>query len=298
MAHEQTLYCLNKHKAPYWFVLLCWLASLFILASDTQAQDPTLTLMSFNIRCGYCEPAESNNAWRKRKFLVAHLIQMNAPDIIGLQEAELFQVNDLITMLKDYEWVGVGRDDGHLKGETTAILYRKTRLSVELKQTLWLSTTPTVPSLGWDASYKRTLSKIKLFDNINEKTFFVFNTHFDHRGEQAKTESAKLLIQEVEKLTAKSAILVSGDFNFSKTNSNYRIITESLTDAETTAKAIASNTNYTFNDFGKTNDTAEKIDFIFTNEQINVLTHKVDTTRYNHLYPSDHFPVVIKFMLK
>jgi hypothetical protein len=32
------------------------------------------------------------------------------------------------------------------------------------------------------------------------KIFFVFNTHFDHRGERAREESARLILEEIKRI--------------------------------------------------------------------------------------------------
>ena len=162
---------------------------LFSLVQITNAQTP-VKVMTFNIRCGYCEPAESENHWSKRKFLVAYLIEKHQPDLIGFQEAELFQVSDLKTVLSNYESIGVGREDGAQKGETTTIFYRKDRFGLRDFQTIWLSETPEKVSKGWDAAYSRTLTFSKFFDLQNNTDFYFLNTHFDHMGELARVESA------------------------------------------------------------------------------------------------------------
>lgn len=265
---------------------------------ESLAQSNQLSAMSYNIRCGSCEPSDSPNNWKKRKYLAAHLIKTQNPDIIGLQEAELFQVEDLVEMLDDYSWIGVGRDDGKDKGETTAILFRTARLSLQSQKTLWLSQTPQQPSRGWDAAYRRTLTIAQLLDTKTHKTLFVFNTHLDNEGEVARQQGAKLLLAEISKLDAQSALLVTGDFNTHINSTTYKLLSETLVDTETAASTPATGGNKTFNDFGRMSDADNKIDFMFANQQLKVVSHEVDSTTYNGLYPSDHFPLVVKFQLK
>lgn len=261
----------------------------------THAQ--ALDVMTYNIRCGSCEPPEHTNYWKKRKYLVAHLIKIHNPDIIGLQEAEIPQVEDLVEMLDDYSWVGVGREDGKEKGETTAILFRHNRFSLQGQQHLWLSQTPQQVSRGWDASYRRTLSIAKLGDAATKQSLFVFNSHFDNNGELARQESAKLLLAEVAKMEAQGAIVVTGDFNFNAGAKGYDIITQTLADAGKISTTPATGGNKTFNDFGANTEENNKIDFVFVKKDAKVLTHKVDTTTYNGLYPSDHYPVIVRLDL-
>lgn len=272
-------------------------ALAFLISCSVLAQAETLDVMSYNIRCGSCEAVDSPNYWKKRKYLVAHLIKNHNPDIIGLQEAEINQVEDLVEMLDDYSWIGVGREDGKEKGETTAILFRHQRFSLQGQQTLWLSQTPQQVSRGWDASYRRTLSIAKLMDTSTQQPLFVFNTHFDNDGELARQESAKLLLAEVAKLEAQGNVVVTGDFNFKASSPAYATITQSLADAEKASTSPATGGTKTFNGFGENKEPDNKIDFIFVKKSAKVLSHRVDTTTYNELYPSDHFPVVNRIEL-
>ena len=105
---------------------------LSLLAFPQLAHAESLKLMSYNIRCGLCEAKGTPQYWPERKLLLAHLIQTQQPDLIGLQEAELFQVHDLVAMLPQYQWYAKGRDDGETKGESTAVLYHKDKLQLLL----------------------------------------------------------------------------------------------------------------------------------------------------------------------
>jgi endonuclease/exonuclease/phosphatase family metal-dependent hydrolase len=265
---------------------------LLTLSANTLANN-LLTAMSYNIRCGSCEAKDNPNNWEKRKYFVAHLIKVHNPDVIGLQEAEIFQVEDLVEMLDDYSWVGVGRDDGQNKGETTAILFRKARFSLQGQQTLWLSQTPLQASRGWDAAFRRTLSIAKLLDAQSRQALYIFNTHLDNEGEIARQESAKLLLAEIAKIEAASPIILTGDFNFTATTKGYEIITQVLADAEKTTTTPAAGGGKTFNGFGESKEPDNKIDFVFVKKSTKVQSHQIDTTTYNNLYPSDHYPIIV-----
>jgi endonuclease/exonuclease/phosphatase family metal-dependent hydrolase len=248
--------------------------------------------MTYNIRCGSCEPKGNPNNWETRKYLLAHLIKTHNPDVIGLQEAELFQVEDLVEMLDDYSWMGLGRDDGKDKGETTAILFRKARFSLQGQQTLWLSLTPQQPSRGWDAAFRRTLSIAKLLDAQTKQALYIFNTHLDNEGEVARQESAKQILAEIAKIDTAAPVILTGDFNFTATAKGYEIITQTLLDAEKISTTPATGGGKTFNGFGESKEPDNKIDFVFVKKSMKALSHQVDTTTYNNLYPSDHYPVI------
>lgn len=271
---------------------------LFFFVINIYSQSESIKVMTYNIRCGYCEDSSSVNNWSKRKYLVAQIIAKHNPDLIGLQEAEQFQIKDLVKMLGDYNWYGVGREDGKEKGESTAILYRKDRFIMDGQKTLWLSETPEIVSKGWDAAFNRTVTIVLLEDIINSKEFYFLNTHFDHIGEKARTESSRLFIDEISKFDKYIPVILTGDFNYTSSSTGYKIITSKLSDAMNISKQKSIGGNITFNGFGKDIQPENKIDFIFVNMNVQVLIHSIDTTTFNRLYPSDHYPVIAEIKLK
>ena len=81
------------------------------------------------------------------------MIRFHDADVIGVQEALYGMLADLDTLLPEYSRIGVGRTDGKMSGEFSAILYKRDRLEVLENKTFWLSPTPEVPgSKGWDAA--------------------------------------------------------------------------------------------------------------------------------------------------
>jgi len=272
--------------------------AFLLLTQIAFTQTENIKVMTYNIRCGFCEDSSSVNNWSKRKYLVAYSIRNHRPDLIGLQEAEMFQVKELIEMLDEYDWYGVSREDGKEGGESTAILYRKKRFSLEQKQTLWLSETPEIVSKGWDAAFKRTVTVTKLKDIISSNEFYYFNTHLDHIGEAARTESSKMILNEIGKYTNEYPVILSGDFNYRSSSDGYKIIVNKIFDTKLISKTESNGGNITFNGFGKDIQPDNKIDFIFANDKVEVLNHIIDTTTFNGLYPSDHYPVISEITIK
>jgi endonuclease/exonuclease/phosphatase family metal-dependent hydrolase len=89
------------------FVLL-FLTSL--TARETMAQKPEIDVMSFNIRYGTAN--DGPNHWTEREELVMCVIRHHAPDVIGLQEALRFQIDEIRTNFPGYGEIGEGRDGG------------------------------------------------------------------------------------------------------------------------------------------------------------------------------------------
>ncbi len=288
----------------FFFPLLVLLTFHSINFYSQKLNGDTIKVMTFNIRCGSCEKPEDINNWSKRKYLAAKVIKENDPDLIGLQEAEKFQIDNLISLLEDYNRVGAGRDDGKNAGEFTAIFYKKDKFSEEESSTFWLSTTPDVPSKGWDAALNRTATYIKLKSNASGNEFYFFNTHFDHIGETARVESAKLLLNKVEIIAVDLPVVLTGDFNTVPDSDTYKIMVNGnendfhLFDASQLSQTPHFGGISTFNGFGKTMEMGRTIDYIFVNDKVGVFTHVTITITYNDKYPSDHYPVVSEIVLK
>src|SRR6186713_989688 len=150
-------------------------------------QSQELNVMTFNIR--YNTKNDSLNAWPYRKDNAASQIKFHNVHILGVQEALYEQVIDLSQSLSQYKYVGVGRDDGIIKGEYSAIFYDTAKLILLGSSTFWLSLTPDIPgSKSWDAAITRIVTWAKFTDKRRNRTFFVFNTHFDHIGKEARRE--------------------------------------------------------------------------------------------------------------
>lgn len=268
--------------------------AFFCIWSSCSAQNSNLRVMTYNIRYA------NNNAgeeWILRRDNVAEMIRFHNPAIFGLQEALDEQVEYILKELSDYQVVGVGRDDGKSKGEFSP-LFISNRFTVEDFGTFWLSETPDVPSIGWDASYKRVATWAIVKHRISRKLIFIINTHLDHQGILAREQSSELLMKKIKAYSDKLPIILTGDFNFSQKSKCYHIIQNSglVLDSQFVAENNYG-TNDTFNGFNNNDDLIEKIDFIFVSNQVEVIHHAIIGDKFNNKYPSDHMPVIIDFSL-
>ncbi|QQS36673.1 MAG: endonuclease/exonuclease/phosphatase family protein [Ignavibacteriales bacterium] len=270
--------------------------SYLIAQSDSESNE--LTVMTYNIRFAGVNPQSDTNDWEHRKNFVTDLFIKNSPDIIGLQEALLSQINYIDSVLIIYNWEGIGRDDGFKKGEFSPIFYKKDKFQLITKGTFWLSWTPYKPSKGWDAAFNRVATWIQLKDKESGKYFYVYNTHFDHVGDSARYESAKLIMNKIVEETSGDPVILMGDFNFTKESKGYKEITSSsnkkMFDAQFVSATPHTGGNITFNGFGTIEGPGEKIDFIFVTENISVNSHSIIAKKYEGRFPSDHYPVLSK----
>lgn len=174
-----------------------------------------LEVMSFNIRYGTA--ADGDHAWDKRKHLVFGLLKEKPYDVIGVQEALRFQIDEILAEDPGLGAIGVGRDDGKARGEHSSILYRKGRLTPDPDKqgTVWLSDTPSVPgSKHWGNGITRVFTFARFTGD--QGAFWVYNTHFDHQSEPSRQRSAEALASHIAAHAGDERILVTGDFNCSE----------------------------------------------------------------------------------
>lgn len=267
----------------------------------------TVKVMTYNLRLD--TPDDGVNQWPKRTNKVVALITKYNPDIIGVQEALHHQLQDLLRMLPDYSYCGVGRDDGKEKGEYSAILFRNSRFGLLDTKTQWLSETMDIPgSKSWDAAITRVFTTARFFDRETKKEFVMVNTHFDHIGKVARASSAKIIKTYLAGLEATAntnnttdkieiPMIVSGDFNSEPTEEPYLNMVEQQGSLVLYDSRPASSTAGTFCGFKVGAMPCKTIDFIFHTKQWVARNYQVITDNDGTYYPSDHLPVLVDFDL-
>ena len=274
----------------------------FILNEVQNSNSTSLRMMTYNIR--FDNPADGVHVWPNRKELVASVIRFHKADIIGVQEALEYQIQDLMELLPGYDWVGVGRnEDGG--GEFSAILYRSSVVAVKAAQTFWLSESPDEPgSKSWDSSLPRIATWAHFVTSSDGRELFVLNTHFDHRGEQARLESARLLKEQVSKLANGLPVIVMGDLNATSEQPPLVLLSDtplsdgrSLRDGFVHSIVPHHGPASTWTGFTKI-EADRRIDYIFASEDLPIHYHAILTDKLEDRYPSDHLPVLVEVELK
>lgn len=271
------------------------MALLISAAQITVAQ--TLRVMTYNIRLN--NPADGENAWPHRKDFLVNQIRFHEPDIFGIQEGKPEQVQYLDQELQDYEYFGIGRDEG--KGEHSAIYYKKERFKVADSNTFWLSETPEKTSKGWDAAFPRVCTYGLFFDRESKNRFWVFNTHLDHRGEIARKESIKIILSWITRLNHKNyPVVLTGDFNVPPNSEVIRLAKADFEDSKDLSANPAFGPKGTFNGFKFEQPTGGRIDYIFIKKPVKweISKYAVLSDSQDNKYPSDHFPVFVEIDLK
>jgi len=173
----------------------------------------TVRVVTFNILNMNSNKFESVNYWENRRIQVTtHLSQLN-PDFFGVQEAYFEQLQYLNSSLSNrkYTWSGLGRDDGVIGGEFSAIFFDMDKFQLLDAGTFWLSDTPDIPS-RFPEDHQRICSWIHLQLKEDGSEFFVFNTHYGFSPE-LQIKSSILLNQRVVNMTGDLPVIIMGDFN-------------------------------------------------------------------------------------
>lgn len=239
-------------------------------------------ILSFNLLCA----GKENNWWENRISRVVSIIKEAKPSSFGVQEAHIGWMNALCENLPEYNYVGVGREDGKEEGEFAAVFYLKEKFTASESGNFWISETPEVPSKGWDSACTRMATYVKLADKETGKEYIHFNTHLDHVGRTAQVNGAKM-IQEKAASFGGVPVVCTGDFNvFQGSDCYLTMVSENMGDARMLAPD--SDDCYTFHAFNP-EKYKEIIDFVFVDKAtVKPVNFKVINKLVDGEYYSDH----------
>ncbi len=298
-------------RRPLLSLLACLLLILSTLPGARGQSAEPLSVMTFNIRYGTA--ADGPDRWALRRPIVEELLRSEAPDLIGLQEALRFQIDELLAALPEYGEVGVGRDDGRSAGEHAAILLRRDRFTVAGAGTFWFSESPGVPgSRHWGNGITRISTWVRLIDRRSDRAFYLFNLHLDHQSQPSRERSVELLAARMAARTFPEPVIVTGDFNAGEQNAALRYLrgesdrawaegfsappSPRLRDSFRIVHPEADSVG-TFHGF-QGGAGGEKIDYILVDESWEVLAGDILRTARAGRYPSDHYPVTSRLRLR
>mgnify|MGYP003975679027 CR=1 FL=1 len=266
------------------FILLCIVAfSQFAIAEP-------ITMMTFNIR--YASANDGENNWEYRKAHVVETIRDANPSVIAIQEALLGQLEYIDEHLPQFKKIGQHRS-GNTKGEFSGLLIDTSKLEWLSDGQIWLSETPEEISTGWDAAMERTATWVTVRKvGTSSPSMLLWSTHFDHRGSQARFESAKLIVTTSKEVSeGKIPVAIMGDFNSTLGSAPCKIFA-----AAGFVPAVQSSGG-TFHEFTGS-ESVPRIDFIFLNDKWVTESAEILRPRKKGKCASDHDPVVAKVFSK
>lgn len=178
-----------------------------------------LRLCTFNVRYEGGDD-EDWREWPRRIDRVVGAVREIDADVLGVQEAFHGQVADLWASLPDHDFHGVGRRDGEREGEYAGIFWKRHRFERRDAGTFWLSDRPDEPgSRTWGNSVVRCVTWVRLRDLASDRTFLVYNTHWDHRHQGSRERSARLMAERIDQRARPGEpVVLLGDFNATENN--------------------------------------------------------------------------------
>ena len=274
-------------------ILRIIVAASVLLPQLALAQQGELKVMSYNIRMGSAN--DGTNSWVYRCGGTIEMLKDQKPDVFGVQEALGDQLEFIEEYAKDYDHVGVGRDDGKKAGEYMAIFWNKKTMKILKWGTFWLSETPEKPSMGWDAACMRTATWALVKDKRTGKRFYFVNTHLDHVGTEARKNGLKLIVDRIEEINPQGyPMVLTGDFNI-------RPAAPELKELDTRMKsarkyATQTDSHQTFNNWGKA-PADDIIDYIYYSGFSSCLEYQTVTKKYyDRKFISDHYPIAARLI--
>lgn len=297
--------------------ILVWLVMMLLVGCrEEQPNMPPggegsleLQVCSFNIRY----EANGDLAWRawpNRIDRVLATIRDIDPDVMGVQEALRGQAADLRASLPDYDFAGVGRDDGRSGGEYAGIFWKKARFYLVDTGTFWLSDRPDEPgSRSWGNEVVRCATWVTLVDRSSGRSFHVYNTHWDHRHQGSRERSAVLLAERIDaRVGPTEPLILLGDFNATEENPAFAYLRgDAVTLAGLPRTAWSRKLRDPFDELfpdqrdrrtvhGWSGEQAGwvKIDHILVSAEAEPLDAGIWRAKTRKKQPSDHFPVWAK----
>ena len=262
------------------------------LLGQTLSDKVSFRAATYNIRYRAASDETTGNGWDQRKQALAQVILEHGFEIFGTQEGDTVQMAQLKTLLPGYDYIAQpygGKGDLH----TCSILYKKDRFELVQHSVFWLSETPDVPSIGWDATDRRICQWAKIRDKNTGRLFYFFNAHFYWRYHRAKQASGPVLVSKIKDIAGDAHVLCVGDFNSTAETSQIKAIKVSLQDAFEASENGTKGFEDTNLGGGNFEGTPEgRIDYIFVSKDIQVKNYEVYADQYgSSRYPSDHLPV-------
>lgn len=264
------------------------LAAAFFYPQFTEAQDKTeIKVMSYNMRTANYK--DGDNSWKFRKPATTEMLKDQLPDVFGVQEALPKQIRHIRKFNRNYVHVGVGRDTGSMIGEHAAVFWNTNTVNMLDWGTIWLSETPDIPSVGWDAKHKRTATWALMEYKATGEKFYFVNAHLDHAGGQAQKNGLSLVMDMIgEKNSENLPVVILGDFNVTPSSGVLTDIEARMKNARKVAPKTDNTLTYT--GFGlKTNNTLDYIYYLGFSE---CPEYETVVKEYSGKpYVSDHYPI-------
>lgn len=262
-----------------------------------------LHVMSFNalFQTDSSTPEDPGH-WPRRAPAIEALMAAERPHLLGLQEMQGWTYGPLEAGLgPSYRSVGVGTRGGS-DGLINPIFYDTERLDLLAWNQFWLSDRPReVGSRTWGNAGPRAAVWARFRDRATGQELAHVNTHLDHVITQAKVKGAQLIADHLRQFhLLHLPTITTGDFNsVAESSPAYDVLVGDfgLQDSWLAAEQQLSPGWSTFPFFKDVEESDFRIDWILLSQGAQVLDAKINDTRPDGVFPSDHLPVQARVVL-
>jgi endonuclease/exonuclease/phosphatase family metal-dependent hydrolase len=254
-----------------------------------------LTFVTCNIR--FDNPADGANSWQHRRIFLRDVLVSHSPDIIATQEGRFNQLQDLNSLLENYEII-----DSHRAwiGERMypTFFLKKNRFEVMKSEDIWLSETPEIAgSKSFGSAFPRLMTWMKIQPVNSDRDLWVVNTHLDHIKEETRLGQVSVLSSQIKKFwNPADHLFIMGDFNDSPLSSVRKHL-DSEFGLQDTWKVFHGTEESSHHPFSGKEPKGKRIDWILADKRSEVRSSELDKSSRDGKYPTDHFPVVAKVSL-
>lgn len=279
----------------------------------------SFNISSFNM--WVCESKRERAAWEKRKDFVIPLMHFYEFDICGAQEPFWEMLEYWEPQLGDFKYICrlykkkytredfADRKNPHqdmrLKMHHNPIFFRDDKFEILKEGSFYFSPTPDVESSGFDPEkgQRRTCVWAKFREKYSGAEFFVFNAHYDHINKDERLKSSKVLLEKIREITEKEKsesektfpLFITGDFNSTLDEECLKEILNSKLVRDSLSSSLRSPYGPTTRPPAKNSNARRKlIDHVFVSPEVVVEKYGVLTDNVGGVYPSDHFPILIR----
>ena len=233
------------------------------------------------------------------------MIRDYAPDVLGLQEANSFQLKELSNEFPEYGKVGEGSMGG-AKGQYSAILFLKKRFKLTDSGSFWLSETPTEPSKSWGSAHHRICTWVGLLDRESQQIIYIYNTHMDDGSRKAREKGARMIMEHIQGQAKTTPFVFMGDFNAPEDSETLKIIKGNSEARQNLGIQMVDSFRVlypnrkkvgTYNGFtGQSDGVQNRLHY--GKPSMKVIEASILQTNREGRYPSDHFPVTAELGLR
>ena len=277
-----------------YFLFLVLLSSCASLKDKEEAKN--LAIMTYNVKISGDSGLKH---WSNRKDHVVKQMKGKEVDVYILQEPLKHQIDYIQSKFNNFSVIGEPRTSDKYLRTRNAIFFDNNKFKVKENKTFWVSETPLVESIGWDAYGARIVTYALLENRVTKDKFYVFNVHLDSKGAKSKIKGVQLIDEWVKKVnTHNYPVIIGGDFNSKESSEPIVWFRDYYSDAKTTSITVPKGPLGTFNYFNnRTENHKYRLDYIFVNENVKVNSYEVLQDKYGEMYPSDHYPVFVELTL-